>query len=312
MNSRPRNIANDILDAVETATSKWTRQKKSEERHPGNIRYRASRMTREPRATQKDAAWQMMEEAYRAASGPRNLPASARQIYYQAHPKIMALTEDKQLAYGYFSQTLLPDYIEEHGVDWNVVYDARGHFEEPHTSRRIGCGTIEVGNYLHKSKDPEVVAAEFSDANVDIIGPSGNISGVLFCEKEGFSPLFRAMNLANRYDLMIISTKGVSVTAARKLIDEICGGHGVPLFVLHDFDVAGFMILGTLQRDTRRYQFSNAFEVIDLGLRLEDIAGLEREPAAATKIRESLLRDQLADMALLTQRPPSCSMTASS
>ena len=37
MNSRPRNIANDILDAVETATSKWTRQKKSEERHPGMI-----------------------------------------------------------------------------------------------------------------------------------------------------------------------------------------------------------------------------------------------------------------------------------
>ena len=39
-----------------------------------------------------------------------------------------------------FSQTLLPDYIDEHGVDWNVVYDARGHFEEPHTNRRIGCG----------------------------------------------------------------------------------------------------------------------------------------------------------------------------
>ena len=31
MTDRPRNIANDILDAVETATSKWTRQKKSEE-----------------------------------------------------------------------------------------------------------------------------------------------------------------------------------------------------------------------------------------------------------------------------------------
>jgi hypothetical protein len=207
----------------------------------------------------------------------------------------MALTEDKELAYGYFSQTLLPDYIEEHGVDWNVVYDARGHFEEPHTNRRIGCGTIEVGNYLHATKDPEVVAAEFSDANVDIIGPSGNISGVLFCEKEGFGPLFKAANLANRYDLTIISTKGVSVTAARKLIDEICGGHGVPLFVLHDFDLAGFLILGTLQRDTRRYQFSHAVEVIDLGLLLEDIAGLEREPAAATKISASLLRAQLAE-----------------
>ena len=66
---RPRNIANDILDAVETATSKWTRQKKSEERHPGMIRYRMSRMTKEPRITQKDAAWEIMEEAYMAASG---------------------------------------------------------------------------------------------------------------------------------------------------------------------------------------------------------------------------------------------------
>src|SRR6266480_2143205 len=105
------------------------------------------------------------------------LPASARQIFYQARPKIMAMTDDKELVYGYFSQTLLPDYIEEHGVDWNVVYDARGHFLEPHTNRRIGCGTIEVGNYLHAMKDPEIVSAEFSDAGVDIIGPSGGISG---------------------------------------------------------------------------------------------------------------------------------------
>jgi Topoisomerase 6 subunit A/Spo11, Toprim domain len=292
---RPRNIANDILDAVETATTKWTRQKKSEERHPGMIRYRVSRMTKEPRTTQKEAAWKVMEQAYMAGSGNGALPASARQIYYQARPKIMAMTDDKELAYGYFSQTLLPDYIEENGEHWNVVYDARGHFEEPHAGRRIGCGTIEVGNYLHAMKDPKVVAAEFSDANVDIIGASENISAVLFCEKEGFSPLFKQVNLANRYDLMIISTKGVSVTAARLLIDEICGGNDLPLFVLHDFDVAGFMIFGTLQRDTRRYQFSHAVEVIDLGLRLEDIAGLEREPAAASRVTGNTLRDQLAE-----------------
>jgi hypothetical protein len=295
MTNRPRNIANDILDAVETATSKWTRQKKSEERHPGMIRYRVSRMTKEPRTTQKEAAWQIMEVAYMAASGNGRLPALARQIYYQARPKIMAMTDDKELQYGYFSQTLLPDYIEEHGVDWNVVYDARGHFEEPHTNRRIGCGTIEVGNYLHAMKEPDIVEAEFSDANVDVIGPDGGISAVLFCEKEGFNPLFKAVNLANRCDLMIVSTKGVSVTAARQLIDSICGDNNLPLFVLHDFDVAGFMIFGTLQRDTRRYQFVNAVEVIDLGLRLADIADLEREPAAATRTTENILRGQLAE-----------------
>jgi hypothetical protein len=292
---RPRNIANDMIDAVEAATRKWTRQKKSEERHPGMIRYRMSRLTKEPRTTQKDAAWEIMEEAYLAASGGNRLPALARQVYYQARPKVMAMTENKELAYGYFSQTLLPDYIKEHGVDWNVVYDARGHFEEPHTNRSIGCGTIEVGNYLHAMKEPEVVAADFGDASVNVIGPDGGISGVLFCEKEGFNPLFKAINLANRYDIMIVSTKGVSVTAARQLIDDICGDYGLPLFVLHDFDVAGFLILGTLQRDTRRYQFSNAITATELGLRLEDIAGLEREPAAATKTPKSILRAQLAE-----------------
>jgi hypothetical protein len=290
--ARPRNIANDILDAVETATSKWTRQKKSEERHPGMVRYRMARLTKEPRISQKEAAWEVMEEAYLKASANGTLPALARQIYYQARPKIMEMTDDKELAYGYFSQTLLPDYIEQEGVAWNVVYDARGHLEEPHTNLRIGVGTIEINNYLRAMKLPEIVPAEFSDASVGIIGPSGNLSGVLFCEKEGFNPLFKAVNLANRYDLMIISTKGVSVTAARLLIDRICGR--LPLFVLHDFDVAGFMILGTLQRNTRRYVFSNAVNVVDLGLRLEDIDDLEREPAAATKTRPEILSDQLA------------------
>jgi Topoisomerase 6 subunit A/Spo11, Toprim domain len=292
---RPRNVANDFIDAVESATRQWTRQKRSEERYPGNIRYRRSRMTREPRTSLKEAAWEVMEDAYMRASANDTLPAQARQIYYQVRPKVMALTENRELAFDYFSQTLLPDYIEEHGVDWDVVYDARGHFSEPHTGRRMGCGTIEVRDYLAKAKDPDIEPADFADARIDVIGPSGNISGILFIEKEGFNPLFRAVKLANRYDLMIVSTKGVSVTAARRLIDDICGAFNLPLFVLHDFDVAGFVILGTLQRDTRRYQFSSAVEVIDLGLRLEDIDGLEREPAAATRIRPSVLRKQLAE-----------------
>ena len=168
-------------------------------------------------------------------------------VFYQARPKIMALTDDKELNYNYFSQTLLPDYIEENGLDWDVVYDARGHFEEPHTNRDMGCSTIEVRDYLDAVKDPEVTAADFAEAGVDVVGPNGGYAGILFCEKEGFGPLFKSVDLANRYDLMIISSKGVSVTAARRLIDEVCGENNLPLFVLHDFDVAGFLILGTLQ-----------------------------------------------------------------
>jgi len=299
MTTNKRNaIAADIIDAVESATKKWTRQRKSEEKYPGNIRYRASRMTKVARTSQKDAAWKVMDECYLAVSGPRNLPALARQIYYKARPLIMEMTDDKELRYGYFSQVLLPDYIEEHSSKckgWRVIYDARGHLQEPHTNRRIGIGTIEVDNYLRMMRSPEVSAADFSDASINIIGPAGGIAGVLFCEKEGFNPLFQAVDLANRHDLMIVSTKGVSVTAARKLVDRICGRHAIPLFVLHDFDIAGFMIAGTLVRDTRRYQFSSAIGAVDLGLRLKNIGGLEREPAAATKTNEADLRAQLKE-----------------
>jgi hypothetical protein len=294
MTKRPRNVANDIIDAIESATGKWTRQRKSEERHPGMLRYRASRMTKEPKTTQKDAAWQVLEDAYMAVSNGGRLPALARQIYYQARPKIMAMTNNKELIYGYFSQTLLPSYIEEKGVDWNVVYDARGHFEEPHTNISIGCGTIGVRNYIRAMRSPEIVEADLKPGHVKTIGPRGNVAAVLFCEKEGFNPLFKAVDLANRYDLMIISTKGVSVTAARQLIETICGSD-IPLFVLHDFDVAGFMIFGTLSRDTKRYKFSSFVNPISLGLRLDDIDGLEREPAAATKTDEAQLRRQLRE-----------------
>ena len=71
----------------------------------------------------------------------------------------------------------------------------------------------------------------------------------------------------------------MSVTAARALADEMCHEHDIPLLLLHDFDKSGFSIAGTLQRDTRRYEFQNKIATIDLGLSLDDVQamGLESE-----------------------------------
>ena len=66
-----------------------------------------------------------------------------------------------------------------------------------------------------------------------------------------------------------MSTKGVSTTAARTLIDRLVGAK-VPVFCIRDFDVSGFTIAGTLRRGTRRYSWRSK-GAIDLGLRLEDI-----------------------------------------
>jgi hypothetical protein len=56
------------------------------------------------------------------------------------------------------------------------------------------------------------------------------------------------------------------------------------LLVMHDFDVSGFTIFGTLRADGRRYKFLNKLPIFDIGLRLADVEDmqLESEPAETT------------------------------
>ena len=81
----------------------------------------------------------------------------------------------------------------------------------------------------------------------------------------------------------------MSVTAARELIDETCCRYGIPLFVLHDFDISGFSIAQTLHTSNRRYTFrtqsGDDFKVVDLGLWLADVErlGLASEPVSLGK-----------------------------
>jgi hypothetical protein len=222
-----------------------------------------------------EAANEVMEECYMKASDDNRLPATARQIYYVARPLIEERT-DKPLSYAYFSQTLLPNYVNEHGADWDVVYDDRGHFLEPHTKRVIGLGTLNVRAYLSRVDPLQLEDADFDPALVKTYGPDGSFGAVLYIEKEGFLPLFKRVKLAQRYDIAIMSSKGMSVTAARELVDEVCTD--VPLLVLHDFDSAGIIIKDTLGNDTRRYSYSSPPNVIDLGLQYGDIGSLPSEP----------------------------------
>ena len=292
-NDRPRDMANDIIGIVREGTKKWTRTRRAEERHPASRSYRASRMTQARGVSFKEAAAEIMERAYMQVSGGGALPANARQIMYAARGHIQKVT-GRKLESNYFTQVLLPDYLEENDtLDWDVAYDARGHFTEPHDSGKnsFGIGTLEVRNYLAGLHDPSVIEAELSQSKVETSGPSGNFGAVLFIEKEGFAPLFRAAQIAEKYDIAIMSTKGMSVVAARMLADEMCSDHDIPLLLLHDFDKAGFSIAGTLQRDTRRYEFQNDIRVIDLGLNLADVEamGLESEYQHHPKGRKSAL-----------------------
>ena len=168
-----------------------------------------------------------MEEAYLKASADDTLPANARQIMYAARGHIQERT-GKQLKDTYFTQTLLPDYIREHSPAWSdkVHYDNRGHFREPHTGHKIGLGTAAVRSYLGRTADAKIETA--FETSVQTSGPASRFGGVLFVEKEGFDALFDAVQMAERYDLAFMSTKGISVTAARELAERLCSTHQHP------------------------------------------------------------------------------------
>jgi hypothetical protein len=178
---------------------------------------------------------------------------------YAARKRIQELS-GKPLNGQYFNQTLLPSFMRDYPEltkDWDIIWDDRGHFEEPHTGVRIGIGTAAVRDYL-RDQDPHVYGS------------------ILFIEKEGFDVILRAARLQERYDLAIMSSKGMSTTAARTLIEE-CSREQVKIFCLHDFDVSGFTILATSSRDTQRYAFEHEPEVIDIGLRLSDVLEMNLE-----------------------------------
>ena len=286
MTHKTIDIAAAIIAGVEGVTKDWAKQRKAEERDRSRRLRRYDHLVRDDRVTIRDAAWEAMDEAYAKASDNGRLPVRPRQIMYAARPQILALTGKDHLDDRYFTQTLLPDYLNEHShcQNWDIVWDARGHFSEPHTGREIGLGTLEVREYLG-------LRPERSDAiNVDrsvlypTFGPEHRFNTILFVEKEGFDPLFAAEHLAERHDLAIMSTKGMSVTAARLLLDRLANRGIARILVLHDFDISGFSIFGTLGTSNRRYRFNNRIALIDIGLRRVDVDAmdLQSEPVAVT------------------------------
>lgn len=235
----------------------------------------------------KDAASAVMADAYRSASGGGRYPANARQIMYAARPAMLRATGRDALDDAYFTQTLLPDYLEQHADttgDWDVVFDARGALVEPHTEREVALSTIEVREYLgDRPPIRGAITVATSGGRFRTRGPTHRYRAVLFIEKEGFGPLLAAGDIANRFDVAIMSTKGMSVVAARHLLDRLTPQIDQVL-VLHDFDVAGFSIFGTLSTDNRRYRFSNKVPITDIGLRLIHVEemGLQSEPVTSS------------------------------
>jgi hypothetical protein len=175
-----------------------------------------------------------MPQAYQGASGQGRYVAHARQMMYVVRPEILARIHPDKAHKGlnaqYFTQVLVPDFMSENPdltADWDVVFDDRGHFREPHRQngreRIIGLGTLAVRNYIKSwtSTLPDEIRNIFVPFDLETSGPTHRYQNALFVEKEGFDELIQQAQIAERFDIAPMSTKGMSNTAARRLIDEL-------------------------------------------------------------------------------------------
>ena len=274
---KQHSITADLAIAIKRVTRDWKKAKRRADKkdHVSSSEFR--RLSHRNVISIRNAAFEVMKEAYNKASSNGRFHANARQIYYAARPYILAKTGQSQLKSRYFTQTLLKDYIEETGEDWRVVWDARGHFREPHTGKSFGVGGRDVSDYLSKRRTDFEQVAQGNSYVVNkllmTVGPELRYKSILFIEKEGFDEILDEAKIAETFDLAIISTKGIPVKAACDLLVEL--SDATTVYVVHDFDLAGFKIVKTLREGTR---LSEGIEVVDLGFRLEDVKGLPTEP----------------------------------
>ena len=241
----PGGLIGDAMFSVIKPIYKEGERQKRAARRPRRTYY-----TPEPKISQKDIVFQVLPRAIRNAGAN----FSARDLYYATRPLVYKHSdwdEGKELQYSYFSQTILTEYQERHGLIPGLWRDPRGSLHEPHTGRSIGLGTIEVANY------------EFPEYTFDKI---------LYVEKEGEWPKLQAARLAERYDMAIASAKGYPVEAVRELFARAEGGD-YQLFVFHDADIDGYNIAHVMREATRRMPHHNV-DVVDIGLTVADAVDL--------------------------------------
>lgn len=269
-------MSNDVFSGISSVAKKWKKAKRQADRDDRLSRKQLNELRwSPPRITIKDVVYEELPTAYNIVSDNGKYWANARQLFYKVRPKVIQKTDEPWSNSSYFTQTLLKDYIEDYSPDWKVVWDARGHIKEPYTDEKIGLGGVEVGNYIQEWRDTfnEYPSTLFKKI-IETKGPRFRYGAVLFIEKEGFNEILEESEISKEFDIGIMSTKGVPVGASCKLANAL-SNKGVRVFVLHDFDFAGFKIINTLRTGTRLAPGTP--DVIDIGLRLEDVKGLESE-----------------------------------
>ena len=128
---------------------------------------------------------------------------------YAARGPILEMTGKRRSTASISRRRCWSTTSKSSGVDWDIVWDDRGHFREPHTGHEIGLGTLR-GAGLHRGAfaSRRSTPPRSPPPRVSTQGPAGRYGAVLFIEKEGFTPILEAARIPERFDIAPMSHQG--------------------------------------------------------------------------------------------------------
>ena len=150
-----KSISGALEDALKGITKDWKAAKRQADRDESAGRTgKQDERGRVRELTIKDAAYDVMPQAYAEASSKGKYPANARQIMYAARPKVLALTGGRRWDNSsYFTQHLLPDYMRynpQGTAGWDVVFTPAAT-SPSHTLQQVRSGTPRVRRHIPAS-----------------------------------------------------------------------------------------------------------------------------------------------------------------
>jgi hypothetical protein len=262
--SLPPQMAKAVADTLWNASKTvWQEQGKArkENKTEGNKLEKMRRlMATQGSVTYIRACFTVMMDAYNATTQDGTIYVDPRDLYYAVRPLLEAfkIRPDKrrtkeELGYGNFSQKILPRYRRTVHPLPMVTYKPRGELHQPHGGPVWKIGTREMKDF------------EF---------PLWLYNKILFIEKEGVwrtlcEPGMGGQELANRYDMAVISSEGYSTEEIRLLLEKASKSMDYQIFVWHDADASGYNIARTLHQETERMP-GFSIEIVDIGLHLQE------------------------------------------
>lgn len=269
----PDTMAQAVADALWNASKaiyqEQSKAKRENEREDSKQAKEARQKQTEGTVTYLRACFDVIPDAYNATTNFGAMYVDPRDLYYEVRPLIESyrIRPDKrrgkeELNYGNFSQKILPRFRRMVDPLPMVTYKPRGELHEPHTGKVWKIGTRELKGF------------EF---------PLWEYNKILFIEKEGVwrtlcEPGMGGQELANRYDMAVISSEGYSTEEIRLLLEKASKAMDYQIFVWHDADASGYNIARTLHQETERMP-GFSIEIVDIGLFLQDalVMGLPLE-----------------------------------